>query len=297
MPDNKIGYIINETGYKMEYVDINPTSNIKNHRFYNPNRVAAYGILQTGNEKNRNGRIYRTEDLDREIHAPRQRELLTTGNMLSQLSHPISSDLVVQQTIDPKICCARFLDLWMDGDNVMGSFQGTNNEYGEMFDKDLRIGVRPSFSLRALGTIRATPEGALVENLKMITYDTVVFPSANKAYTQGVISESANLVDSPISNFKLTNANDATKSAIYPFTNDDVVSAMKAQHANESAMAFNLVKDKSFNYQLLKEAFDMTKINMVDLISPNKIALTESGKSTIIMNIEDYIAKELQNYK
>ena len=52
-----------------------------------------------------------------------------------------------------------------------------------------------------------------------------------------------------------------------------------------------------FNYQLLKEAFDMTKIDMVDLISPNKIALTESGKSTIVMNIEDYIAKELQNYK
>jgi hypothetical protein len=72
---------------------------------------------------------------------------------------------------------------------------------------------------------------------------------------------------------------------------------MKAQHTNESAIAFDIIKNKSFNYQLLKEAFDMTKINMVDLISPNKIALTESGKSTIVMNIEDYIAKELQNYK
>lgn len=297
MPDNKIGYIINESGYQMEYINTTPTSNIKNHRFYNPDRIAGYGILQTGGIKNRNGRIYRTEDLDREIHAPRQRELLSTGTMLGQLSHPISGDLVVQQTIDPKLCCVRFLDLWMDGDNVMGSFQGTNNEYGEMFDKDLRIGVHPAFSLRALGTIRATPEGAVVENLKMITYDAVVYPSNPGAYMCGVISESANLIDTPISNFKLTNANDATKSAIYPFTNDDVVSAMKAQHANESAMAFNLVKDKSFNYQLLKEAFDMTKINMVDLISPNKIALTESGKSTIIMNIEDYIAKELQNYK
>ena len=40
----------------------------------------------------------------------------------------------------------------------------------------------------------------------------------------------------------------------------------------------------------------MTKIDTVDLISSNKIALTESGKSTIIMNVEDYIAKEIQNY-
>ena len=51
MPDNKIGYIINETGYKMEFIDTKPTNSIKNHKFYNPNRLAATGILQTGNMK------------------------------------------------------------------------------------------------------------------------------------------------------------------------------------------------------------------------------------------------------
>lgn len=295
MPDNKIGYIINESGYQMEDVTLDPSFNIKNCPYYNKNRVAAMGVLQTGEMKNRNGRIYRTEDLVREINAPRQQELLRTGNMLSELNHPLSSELLRQQTIDQSNCCARFLKFWNEGNNILGIFQGTNNSLGETFDKDLRMGVKPSFSLRALGTVRATPQGALVENLKMITYDTVIFPSYWTAYTKGIISESANISDSPVSNFKFTNANDATKSFIYPFNNADVVSAMKAQHTNESAIEY--IKDKSFNYHLLKEAFDMTKVDMVDLISPTKIALTESGNATIVMNVEDYIAKEIQNYR
>ena len=282
--NNKIGYMINESGYQMATIDIQEYKG-------SPNRVTGYGVLQTGNVKNRNGRIYRTEDLDREIHAPRQQELLRTHTLCGHDGHPLSSELIVQQTIDPKLCSVRFLTLEMNGDDVVSKFQGTNNDLGEAFDKDLRQGVLPAFSLRALGTIKATPAGAVVENLKMITYDRVIFPSHVTAYTHGIISESANICNN------INNTNDATKSFIKEFTNDDVVNSMKIQHANESAAAFDYIKDKSFNYHLLKEAFDMTKIDMVDLISPHKIALTESGNATIVMNIEDYIAKELQNYR
>lgn len=283
MPDNKIGYIINESGYQMDSIDIRDYKG-------SPNRVTGYGVLQTGNVKNRNGRIYRTEDLAREIAAPRQQELLRTHTLCGHAGHPLSSELVVQQTIDPKLCCVRFLTLEMQGDDVVSTFQGTNNDLGEAFDKDLRDGVLPAFSLRALGTIKATPEGAMVENLKVITWDNVIFPSHVTAYTHGVLNESNSLLN----DFKYDVSKDATKSFIKEFTNEDVVAAMKAQHTNESAISY--IKDKSFNYHLLKEAFDMTKVDMVDLISPSKIALTESGNATIVMNVEDYIAKEIQNY-
>ena len=284
MPNNKIGYIINESGYQMDSIDIRDYKG-------SPNRVTGYGVLQTGNVKNRNGRIYRTEDLAREIAAPRQQELLRTHTMCGHAGHPLSSELIVQQTIDPKLCCVRFLTLEMQGDDVVSKFQGTNNDLGKAFDQDLRDGVLPAFSLRALGTIKATPEGAVVENLKMITYDSVIFPSHVTAYTHGILNESSSLLN----DFKYDVSKDATKSFIKEFTNADVVSAMKAQHTNESAIEY--IKDKSFNYHLLKEAFDMTKVDMVDLISPNKIALTESGNATIVMNVEDYIAKEIQNYR
>ena len=283
----KIGYILNESSVCMESVDIREDRN--------SNRVTGIGALQTGNEKNRNGRIYRTEDLVREINAPRQKELIAAKQLCGEAGHPIGADassLVRQQTIDPTKICVRYLKLWMEGDNVMATFQGTNNALGEAFDKDLRQGVLPAFSLRALGTISSTPQGAVVENLKMITYDYVIYPSHPHAYTRGVLNESASNIAIPKSNFAMSNAMDGSKSFIKEFSNQDVINAIST--IKESAISY--VKDKSSNFKMLQECYDMTKYDTVDIINPHKLALTEAGKNTIVMSIEDYIANEIQNY-
>ena len=180
----------------------------------------------------------------------------------------------------------------MEGDNVMATFQGTNNALGEAFDKDLRQGVLPAFSLRALGTISSTPQGAVVENLKMITYDYVIYPSHPHAYTRGVLNESASSIAIPKSNFAMSNAMDGSKSFIKEFSNQDVINAISTMR--ESAISY--VKDKSSNFKMLQECYDMTKYDTVDIINPHKLALTEAGKNTIVMSIEDYIANEIQNY-
>ena len=282
--DNRIGYILNEASFQMNEVELTE----------NGNRIIGEGRLQTGNERNRNGRRYLTEDLAREIQAPRQRELISTGNMLGEAGHPLSTELIRQQTIDPKNQCVRYLDLWMNGDDVMGRFVGTNNDLGETFDKDLRCGVKPAFSLRALGTLKSTREGAVVQDLKIITYDYVIYPSHPGAYTKGVVSESAT-INSPLSGFDLSKYPnmDATKSFIESFDNNDVIRAI-SESKNESAIDY--IKDKSYNYYLLKECFDMTKVDSIDLIDGNKIAFTESGNSTIVLDVEDYILKELREY-
>ena len=283
----KIGYILNESSVCMESVDIREDRN--------SNRVTGIGALQTGNEKNRNGRIYRTEDLVREINAPRQKELLAAKQLCGEAGHPIGADassLVRQQTIDPTKICVRYLKLWMEGDNVMATFQGTNNALGEAFDKDLRQGVLPAFSLRALGTISSTPQGAVVENLKMITYDYVIYPSHPHAYTKGIINESAGIANVAKSNFAMNSSMDGTRSFIKEFSNKDVVNAITSMR--ESAVDY--IKDKSHNFKLLQECYDMTNYDTIDIISPHKIALTEAGKNTIVMNVEDYIANEIQNY-
>lgn len=285
---SKIGYILNESSVCMENVDIREDKNDRT-------RVTGMGILQTGNEKNRNGRIYRTADLAKEIAAPRQQELLAAKQMCGEAGHPIGADassLVRQQTIDPTKICVRYLKLWMEGDNVMGTFQGTNNALGEAFDKDLRQGVLPAFSLRALGTISSTPQGAVVENLKMITYDYVIYPSHPHAYTKGVINESAGIANAVKSNFTMNGSMDGTRSFIKEFSNKDVINAITFMR--ESAVDY--IKDKSHNFKLLQECYDMTNYDTIDIISPHKIALTEAGKNTIVMNVEDYIANEIQNY-
>ena len=112
-------------------------------------RVTAEATLQDMDVENRNHRIYAKKDLEPEINGPRMRELINAGYMCSELGHPLSDDLVRQQTIDPKLICTRFSKIWVEGNIVKGQYKGTNNEYGEMIDKDLRDGYKPAFSLRA----------------------------------------------------------------------------------------------------------------------------------------------------
>lgn len=274
----KIGYIINESAAKpVAELDI-----VESGR-----RTIGEGVVQEADETNRNGRMYRLEDLAKEIVAPRQKELLSTGNMIGEAGHPLSKDLIRQQTIDPTKGAVRFTKFWMEGTKVKARFKGTNNALGDAFDLDLKEGILPAFSLRALGTLRQTPKGAIVENLKMITYDYVIYPSHPGAYTSHIVTESTGVAQNAIPNHL-----DATKSFITPFTNNDVVE--KLQSYRESAIAY--IKDKSNNYNLLKECFDMTKAASIDLINENQISIVDPTLGTIVMNIEDYIVKEIRDY-
>lgn len=137
-------------------------------------RVIAEGTLQDMDVENRNHRIYKKIDLEPEINGPRMRELIKAKQFLGHMGHPLSNDLIVQQTIDPKISCVSFLEVWTDGNLVKGRFKGTNNQYGDQFDADLRDGCKPAFSLRALGSIQTENGKAYVKNIKIITWDHVV---------------------------------------------------------------------------------------------------------------------------
>lgn len=291
MANKKFGYILNESAAAVSEVEI----------LEKGPRVTAKAVLQTGNQQNRNGRIYRTEDLIREINAPRQRELISTKNMLGEAGHPMTTDLMRQQTIDPKCQCVRYLEFWAEGDNIMGKFKGTNNELGNAFDQDLREGVLPAFSYRALGSVEETAKGSIVTNLKMITYDYVIYPSHPTAYTVGLLSESA-ILKSSLFNSRIANLLpehermqrlDGTKSFVTTFTNEQVVE--KLRKMNESG-AVDYIKDKSHNFNLMKECFDITKAANIDLQADGTIIISESGIGTMIMDIDDYVMKEILTY-
>ena len=109
--------MINEAGVTLEdfkLLDSSKSAMLHNREKFNghsKDRIIGYGILQTSNEKNRNGRIYLREDLAREIAAPRQQELLRAGQMCGEAGHPIGPDgsnLTRQSTIDPKNTPIRF---------------------------------------------------------------------------------------------------------------------------------------------------------------------------------------------
>jgi len=263
---DNIGYIICESNI----VGMTETNILKE----NNGRVIAEGVLQTANEKNRNGRFYSSEELFPQLTSARILELLEAGYLRAELGHPLSNELVRQQTIDDSRTCAQFLKLWTEGDNVCAHFRGTNNEFGTVFDKDLRDGCKPAWSLRALGTVANTERGAEVRNLKIITWDQVIYPSHPGAYTHKVITESAMSMNDMIQ--------EANKERMIPITNESVLSIIK----NESGIVNNL--DDLFGLSNNGSFFFDPKTNRITTI-------TESG-DRVVSSIESYISKEIMEY-
>lgn len=268
---DNIGYVIIETSLMPEIGD-GEFKIVK----CGDDRVVGEGILQEANMKNRNGRFYDSRDLFPQLTCPRTLELLSTGNMKAENGHPLSKDLVRQQTIDPNNTVAVFLKFWTDGDFVKGQFVGDENEKGAAFDRELRKGRRPSWSLRALGNIQNTRRGAEVKNIKIITYDRVIYPSHDKAYTSGIVSESASMVE---------------KDSRIIIPNDDI--GMIEPITNESVIKY--IQAESANMKVFKEFFDLNYDSMKLINNARQVQLTDKVGGVFVMNLENYIHDEIMN--
>lgn len=262
-----IGYVVIETATTS---DIMPTKIVHKRP---DGRVLAEGCLQEANMKNRNGRFYDSRDLFPELVAPRQMELLRTGNMRGENGHPLSKDLVRQQTIDPNNCVCVYTKFWTDGDLVMGQYFGTFNQLGEEFNKELLAGMSPSFSLRALGSIKNTGRGAEVKGIKIITYDRVIYPSHDKAYTHRLVQESA--VEQSGNNLYI---DDTDKGRLIPITNESVL---------------NYIKTESCNFKQIKESFDLLYDDIKLINGKSQVQLTDRAGGIFVINLENYIHNEI----
>lgn len=272
-PNENIGYVVIETATTIS--DIQPAKIIRQDKACN--RVIAQGTLQEANEKNRNGRFYDSRDLFPQLTAPRTVELLNTGNLRSENGHPLSKELIRQQTIDPEKTVAIFLKLWTEGNFVKATFMGTNDARGEEFNKDLLCGFSPSWSLRALGTIQNTARGAEVKGIKVITWDRVIYPSHPRAYTDGIVSESAGIGMNNDSNVFLEE-ND--QGILIPITNESVISYIKAESAN---------------FKSIKESYDLLYDDIELINRGTQVKLTDRAGGIFVVNLESYIHDEIMN--
>lgn len=280
MINSNIGYIICESDVAPVKAEIiSDTLNGK---------AIAEVILQTADEKNRNGRYYAEEELFPQLTAPRTLELLRSGTLRAECGHPLSKDLQRQSTIDDTKTCARFLKLWTEGKNVMAHAVGTNSPLGKAFDLDLKEGCLPAWSLRALGSIEQTRRGAEVKNLRLITWDNVIYPSHPGAYTQRLVSESASGIVTPMNNLqKLISEstefdNTITDSGIVtPIINADVIKFLQTE---------------SSNLKFVRECFDFAYNSITVNESGTKVVLSTNDGDTLVVNMESYIHDELMNY-
>lgn len=270
MLNNNIGYIICES-----YTEPVDFSNVKTIN----GKVVVDCKLQEADEKNRNGRYYAEEELFPQIRAPRIQELIAAGDLKAEDGHPLDKDLQRQSIIDNTKTCARFLKLWTEGKDVRAHVVGTNNELGRTFDLDLKEGIKPAWSLRALGSVSQTARGCEVKNLRIITWDRVIYPSHPGAYTLGFVNENA----TPTKESVILEGQDRMpEGIIVPITNESVI---------------KYIQQESSNLKFIRECFDFVYSGIKLNENGSRVVLTTNEGETLVINLESYIANELMNYK
>jgi hypothetical protein len=247
----------------------------------NGKRVEAEGTLQDMDVENRNRRIYAKSDLVPEINGARMTELIKAKQFCGEYGHPLSDDLVRQQTIDPKLVCVRFNKVWVGDNLVKARFQGTNNDYGEYFDRDLRDGCKPAFSLRALGAIENVNGKAYVKGIKIITWDSVIYPSHKVAYTSNLVTESA-MDGTPLYENQI----------IVPKDDPGTIITLRESDART---VISRLQRESANMDLILNTFDGI-YDKISLVNENTITLTNAMGGKISVNLENHVQNLIMDY-
>ena len=260
------------------------------------NKAYATGILQDLEVENRNGRIYETSEMKPEVEGDRiQKELIPAGYMRGHAGHPSSTELSVQSVIDPKICCVQFDKIWMDGPIIKANFHGTNNEYGKAFNDDLLEGCKPAFSLRALGSVDRSRNGkCYVKNIRIITWDHVIFPSHKKAYTNKLIDPKE--ANQKINESAIILPNDPRKDfhKACLVTESVAINGLLTPVLNEQVVSY--IKSESTNVKSILNTFDTLYESAILVNDGKNVALTLKSGDKIMVNLEQYIQDEIMNW-
>lgn len=232
--------------------------------------------LQDTSELNRNRRRYPKPALQRGLGRENVQELIARGSWFGEAGHPINPSPQRQMTVVQENASHRILSYKFRGDIVEGIVKTAESPMGYFMRNsilDQEDPMESAFSLRAMGPIKETSQGRIVQDpLTVITYDWVFFPSHRKAYQTEIIkgiTESGNAIN---------------ESVCLPLFENT---------------AIDYIKEESKNYKIISELLESYGTD-ASLTNDNKhIILTEkthNGSDKIVIGIEDYITREISEY-
>lgn len=124
-------------------------------------------------DKNRNGRVYPRNIIEREVN--KFQSLIESREALGELSHPESIE------INPDRSAILITELKMDGNIAVGKAKVLSTPCGKILESLLSDGVRMGVSSRGTGNL--CEDNTVAEDYKMATIDAVYMPSAQCAYS------------------------------------------------------------------------------------------------------------------
>ena len=162
-----------------------PTS-LLNENVSDNGKFLVSGVIQRANAKNKNGRVYPKDVLDKQVKQY-VKEFIEEGISYGELDHPDSS------VVEFKNTSHTLEKVWWDGDNLMGTFEILDTPAGNILKTILKAGKTVGVSSRGLGSVKELDEvsGTLEvqDDFEIICWDFVTNPSTHKAF-QRKVSES-----------------------------------------------------------------------------------------------------------
>ena len=140
------------------------------------------GIFMQGDLKNRNGRIYPSAVLEKEMNRY-NKDFVATRRALGELGHPdgpqINGDRVSHLITEMK----------RDGSNFIGKAKILGTPMGEIVKTFIDEGVKVGVSTRGLGSVKQTKEGIMEvqDDFHLATVDVVTDPSGPNCFVNGIM--------------------------------------------------------------------------------------------------------------
>lgn len=141
------------------------------------------GVFLQGNQKNRNGRVYKTDTLAREVGRYSE-QYIDAGRALGELGHPDGP------TVNLDRVSHKIVSLTQEGNNFIGKAKILDTPMGKIAKSLIGEGVTLGVSSRGVGSLTETRNGYKLvgEDFMLATAaDIVADPSAPDAFVQGIM--------------------------------------------------------------------------------------------------------------
>ena len=175
------------------------------------------GVFLQANRKNRNGRIYPINVMEKEVNRY-MREVIENNRAYGELGHPQGPSINLDRVSHMVTSLKR------DGDNFVGRAKLTNTPMGNIARGLIESGANLGVSSRGMGTLKPTKDGIMeVQNdFHLATAaDIVADPSAPDAFVKGIM-EGVDWVYDPVKNTWREEKLDEMKKAIRKMSMDEI---------------------------------------------------------------------------
>jgi len=164
-----------------EYTDTDIGYSITEDKKTGKKNVFIEGIFMSAELKNRNGRIYTREVLEKAVEKY-NREQVITGRAVGELNHPEGPSINLDKVSH------RITELIWDGNDVRGKALILDTPMGQIVKGLVEGGVQLGVSSRGMGSLESRNGANYVKDDFMLnTVDIVQDPSAQNCFVNGIM--------------------------------------------------------------------------------------------------------------